>query len=71
LIDFLKQNDEFIASLATSRVGAADAIAQAVCYALQELVACGMSQGIVDVFETIHIQKEQRHLFFASGRSPG
>ena len=40
LLDILKKNDEFIASLATNRVWGTYSLLQAICDGLKQLVAC-------------------------------
>src|ERR1700676_531278 len=59
--DLGKEDHKFIAALAADGVGTAHARQQSSRNGLQKGVAGGTSQGIVDVFETIQIQKEQRH----------
>ena len=74
LFHFGKQHDEFIAALPADRVRAAHAIHQAFGDGLKQFVADGMSQGIVDVFEAIQIQKQHRDFFRMTRRdvrSPG
>ena len=68
LFHFGKQHDEFIASLPAYRVRAAHAIHQAFCDGLKKFVADRMSQGIVDVFEAIQIQKQHRDFFRVTRR---
>ena len=63
LFHLRKQHDEFIAALPAHRVRGAHAIEQAFCDGLKELVASRVSEGIVDVFEAVQIQKEHGDLF--------
>ena len=59
---FLKQYDEFIASLAAYRIRGAYALLQAFCDGLKKFVAGRMSQGIVDVLEAVQIQEHDHNL---------
>src|SRR5882724_13561459 len=68
LFHFRKQHDEFVASLPAYRVRAAYAIHQTFCDGLKKFVANGMPQGIVDVFEAIQIQEQDRDFFVMSRR---
>ena len=63
MLDFGKQHDEFIAALPADRVRGAHAIHQPLGDGLKKLVADRMSQRIVDVLETVQIQKQHRDLF--------
>src|SRR5258707_467812 len=58
MADLGEQNNEFISALAADRVRTAHARQQSFCNGLQKLVAGGMSQRIIDVFEAIQIQEE-------------
>ena len=59
----ISENYEFIAALPAHRVRAAYAIHQPFGDRLQKLVAGWMTQGIVDVFEAIQIQEQDRNFF--------
>src|SRR5229473_612279 len=56
--DLRKQDHEFVSALAADRVRTAYSRQQSLGNGLKKLVADGMSQRIVDVFETIQIQKD-------------
>src|SRR3984957_20088269 len=58
--DLREQDNEFIAALATDRVGIPHTSEQSFRHALKERIAGGMPQRIVDIFEMIHIQKDHR-----------
>ena len=71
---FGKQHHEFIAALAAYGVRAAHTFHQALGDGLQKLVAGGMAQGVVDVFEAVQIQKQDCDSLVsdaAPGRWPG
>ena len=61
-----EQDDEFIAPLPADRVAAAHARPQSIRDGLQQAVADRMAQGIVNVLETIHVQKKQCQLALAT-----
>src|ERR1700716_1045651 len=56
--DLRKKNHEFIAALAADGVRAAHAGLQPFCNGLKKLIADGMPERIVDVFEAIQIHKK-------------
>src|SRR6478735_9408672 len=58
MFHILKQEDELVASRPAHRVRGSYASDQLVCNGLQKLVAGGMTQGVIDVLESIQIQKE-------------
>jgi len=58
MADLRKQDYKFISALAADSVGIANAGQQSLGNGLKKLVADGVSQRIVDVLETIQIQKE-------------
>src|SRR5260370_11723215 len=62
--DLRQQDHEFISALAADRVGTAHAGQQSFGNGLKKLVAGGMSQLIVDAFETIQLQKDYVDMFF-------
>ena len=55
--DRREQNYKFISALAADRVGAANAVDQALSDRHEELVADQVSQGIIDVFEAVYIDE--------------
>jgi hypothetical protein len=55
-----EQDHKFIAAVATDRVGATHANKQTLGYGLQNTVAYGMPQGVVDVLEAIHVKIQHR-----------
>src|SRR6202158_4857445 len=59
--DLRKQDHEFISALPADRVRPAHTRQQSFGNGLKKLVADGMSERIVDVFETIQIQKDHRN----------
>src|SRR6202011_5012189 len=63
-----KQNDEFVSTLPTNRVGTTHTIHQAPCNRLKQFVANRVAQGIVDIFETVQIEKQNCDLVDAARR---
>ena len=65
---FGKQHHEFIAALPAYGVRGAYTFHQPLGDGLQKLVAGGMAQGVVDVFEAIQVQKQDCHSLVVTGR---
>jgi hypothetical protein len=63
-----RQHDKFIATLAAYGIGAANATPQPLGDRLQKFVADGMSKRIIDMLESVQIQKEHTHFFVVTWR---
>ena len=57
---FREQDHEFIAALPADGVRAAHASEQPLRHGLQQAVADGVAQRVVDVLEAIHVQEQHR-----------
>ena len=57
-----EQDHEFVAPMAADRIGVAHALQQPLRYGLQEAVADVVAQRVVDVLETIDVEKQHGHL---------
>ncbi len=62
MCEFGDQDNELVATLPADGVGTADAIDKPRGDGLQQLVADGMSERVVDVLEAVEIEKEHSHL---------
>jgi hypothetical protein len=51
-----EEDHEFIAAVATDRVGTAHAHEQTLRHRLQDAVAYAVPQGVVDVLEAVHVK---------------
>ena len=63
IIDFRKQDHEFVATVTADRIRGADAGLQTLGNGLQQLIANPMPHCVVDMLEVVEVQKHQRHLF--------
>src|SRR5215203_2348102 len=61
-LDIFHHHDEFIATLPCYCVGFPHALFQAVRHHLQQDVACSMAQGVIDLFEAIEVDEQDRNL---------
>jgi hypothetical protein len=67
-----KHDDELVPALAADRVRRAHALDQPLRDRLQELVAGGMAEGVVDVLEPVQVEEEHRDLLLvARGEGDG
>ncbi|MNE82829.1 hypothetical protein D3C80_1795890 [compost metagenome] len=64
----MQQHHEFIAANARHRVGVPHAAPEPVGHRLQQHVADRVAVGVVDLFEAVEIDVQQRH---SSARFPG
>ena len=62
MLDIGEQQQKFIAALATDGVRLTPTGNQAFCDGLQQLVAHGVPQRIVDVFEAVQVHEHHRQL---------
>nr|GFD20471.1 hypothetical protein [Tanacetum cinerariifolium] len=67
-VDPVEQYHEFITADARHGIGFAHALFQAMGHFLEQQIACSVTEGVVDLFEFVQIQIEQRQTSFAGLR---
>ena len=68
-MDLREDDQKFVATQSSHEVATTHAVAQSAAHLLQHSITCGVSVGIVDRFEAVHVDEQERRADVAAPRA--